>query len=276
VAAYPQDPVAFIDDCLPRNEKGQPWRLSRYQRRVLARAFRRTPEGRLLFRLVLWSEPKKSGKTFLAALLVLWWAFTHAHTEIIVTANDLEQAQGRVFRTLVALLQQSPMLRPSVIITAREIKLSNGTLISAIASDYRGAAGSRHSLAVFDELWGFDSEAAERLYEELTPPPSEPDAFLLVVTYAGFTGESTLLERMYQRGLAGTRADDDLEIYEAEGLFMFWSHTPRQSWQTEAYYHEQRRSLRPNTYRRLHENRWVSAESQFLTAELWEACVEPT
>jgi hypothetical protein len=58
---------------------------------------------------------------------------------------------------------------------------------------------------------------------------------LLVVSYAGFTGESTLLESMYQRGLGG------------------------------------RRSLRPATYARLHENRWVSAESTFLTPELWDA-----
>jgi phage terminase large subunit-like protein len=263
------DPIAFVDAHLPRNEKGQPWTLSRHQRRVLAHMFRRH------FPLRLWGEMKKSGKTALAAMLVLAWAFTHASTEIIIAANDLEQSQGRVFRTLVALLQHHPALRASATITQQTIKLTNGTLITAIASDYRGAAGSRHSLVVFDELWGFDSDTAQRLYEELTPPPTEPEAWVLVVTYAGFTGESTLLEQMYQRGLAGTRVDDELEVYESDGLVMFWSHTPRQPWQTDAYYAEQARSLRPNTFARLHRNEWVSGESQAFMAEDHDACTEP-
>lgn len=269
VGAAATDPIAFADAYLPLNERAQPWTLSRHQRRVLARLFGRH------FPLRVWSEMKKSGKTFLAAVLVLWWGFTHANTEIVIAANDLEQSQGRVFRTLVALLKANPALGASATILAREIRLSNSTVITAIASDYRGAAGSRHSLVVFDELWGYDSETAQRLYEELTPPPTEPDAWVLVVTYAGFTNESTLLESIYQRGVAGQRVDNELEIYESDGLVMFWSHTARQPWQTPEYYAEQRRSLRPNTYLRLHENRWVSAESSFLLPEFWDGCVAP-
>ena len=56
-ATYATDPVALADALIPLNEKGMPWSLSRYQRRVLARAFRRP------FRVRLWSEVKKSGKT---------------------------------------------------------------------------------------------------------------------------------------------------------------------------------------------------------------------
>ena len=264
------DPIRFIDEHLRSTEKGERWTLSPHQRRVLAAMFAHP------YRLRLWGEPKKSGKTFLGAVLTLWWAFTRAHTEVVICANDLEQAQGRVFKTCVALLHQNPHLLPSCTITQREIKLTNGTVITAIPADYRGAAGSRHSLVVFDELWGFGSETAARLYEELTPPPTEADAFVLVVTYAGFSGESTLLETMYERGLAGTRLDDDLELTESDGLVMFWSHTPRQPWQTPEYYAEQARSLRPNTFARLHRNEWVSAESAAFTAAEVDACLDPT
>src|SRR5438128_200891 len=55
-----REPALFADTFLPNNEKGKAWRLSRHQRRVLARAFRRGRRGELRFRLVLWSEPKKS------------------------------------------------------------------------------------------------------------------------------------------------------------------------------------------------------------------------
>ena len=233
-----------------------------------------------MFRLVLWSEPKKSGKTFLAAVLILWWAFSNPDTEIIVAANDLEQSVSRVFKTAAALVKHNPGLLKLVTVRAAALRFRNGTVVTAIASDYRGAAGARHSLVVFDELWGYHSENAQRLYEELTPPPTEENAWVLVVTYAGFTDESKLLETMYHRGLAGTRLDPKLEVYAADGLFMFWSHTLRQPWQTDAqgvrYYAAQRRSLRPAAFARFHRNEWVSAESTFVTAELWDGCVDPT
>ena len=274
------DPVLFADTFLPYNEKGKPWQLSPHQRRVLARVFRRDRNGELLFRLVLWSEPKKSGKTFLGAVLLLWWAFSHSRTEILVAANDLDQSMSRVFKTAAALVRHNPGLIRLVKVRAAELLFTNGTVVTAIASDYRGAAGARHSLVVFDELWGYHSENAARLYEELTPPPTEENAWVLVVTYAGFTGESKLLEAMYQRGLAGNRVDPELELYEADELIMFWSHTRRQPWQIDAkaisYYAAQERSLRPATFARLHRNEWVSAESTFLTAELWDGCVDPS
>lgn len=95
-------PVEFIDRVIKLDEKGEPFSLAPYQRRVLQMALRYDPSGELVFRLVVLSEPKKSGKTFLAACLVLWWACTRHHTEIILVANDEEQATGRVFKTAVA------------------------------------------------------------------------------------------------------------------------------------------------------------------------------
>lgn len=120
----------------------------------------------------------------------------------------------------------------------------------------------------------YSLEASQRLFEELTPPPTEENAWLLIVTYAGWSGESLLLERLYKQGLAGERIDDDLELYRADELFMFWSHTPRQPWQTEQYYAQQRRSLRPASFDRLHRNLWVSGESAFLPANLVDACTD--
>src|SRR5215510_4107412 len=88
----PISPTVFIDRVLKLNEKGLPWKLSPYQRRVLELAFRRDPDGALLYRQVVLSEPKKSGKTFIAACLALWWALITDSTEIIIVANDREQS----------------------------------------------------------------------------------------------------------------------------------------------------------------------------------------
>ena len=262
------DPALFADTFLPNNEKGRPWRLSRHQRRVLVHMFKRA------YRLRVWGEMKKSGKSFVAALLLIWWGLMHANTEIIVAANDFEQAQSRVFQTAVALIRHNPVLAKLVKVQAGKLLFFNGTLVTAIAADYKGAAGSRHSLYIIDEPWGIMEERAVRLVEELTPPPTELDAWGLLVTTAGWTGESTLLERIYQRGRAGTRLDDELECYAADDLFMFWSHTPRMPWQTAQYYAEQQRSLRPASFARLHRNEWVTAESIFITADLWDRNVD--
>jgi phage terminase large subunit-like protein len=104
-------PVEFIDKVIKLDEKGEPFRLAPYQRRVLEMALRLDASGELLFRLVLLSEPKKSGKTFIAACLVLWWACTRRHTEIILVANDEEQATGRVFKTAVDLIEHNEVLQ---------------------------------------------------------------------------------------------------------------------------------------------------------------------
>ena len=61
---YTADPAAFIDDFIPLNEKGKPWRLAAYQRVVMAFAFTLA-----LLRLLLFGEPKKSGKTLVLACL---------------------------------------------------------------------------------------------------------------------------------------------------------------------------------------------------------------
>lgn len=271
----PISPVDFIDRVIKKNEKGLPFKLSPYQRKVLELAFRRGPNGALLYRQILLSEPKKSGKSFIASLLGIWWAVITRSTEIIVMANDREQAESRVFKTMVDVIEKNPALASEAETFSRTIAFNNGTVVTAISSDYRGAAGSRHSLIIADELWGFETESSRRLWEELTPPPTEFSAWQLVVTYAGFSGESDLLEGIYQRGMAGKRIDPELEIFETDELFMFWSHTPRQEWQDEAYYESQRKILRPNQFQRLHRNEWTSSENAFITPELYDDCVEP-
>jgi phage terminase large subunit-like protein len=272
---YRTDPAKFIDDFLALNEKGDAWTLSDHQRRVLKLALRFSSEGRLVgLRYLIWGELKKSGKTLLAAALVAWWAFTRRDTEVTVVANDEKQAVGRVFRTLVALIEHNTALAGSATIRSTWIELTNGTRIDAIALDYTGEAGGRQSMVSYDELWGVMSERARRLFEELTPPPSEPEAWVLVTTTAGFAGESELLEALYTTGLQGDRLDDDLELYRAGSLTMFWGGVPRQPWQTAEYYAEQRQTLRPNAYRRLHQNEWVTGTEAFVTAEEWDACVD--
>src|SRR5215472_1487288 len=130
-------PVEFIHRVIKRDEKGEPFTLAAYQRRVLEIALRRDPSGELVFRLVVLSEPKKSGKTFMAACLALWWAVTNPRREIIITANDLEQSVSRVFKTMTALIEHNEALAREADVLSNSIRMHNGTVIVPIPATPR-------------------------------------------------------------------------------------------------------------------------------------------
>jgi hypothetical protein len=220
-----QELIDFTDENIRLNEKGRPWRLSDHQRAVILIMWA------VDYAIRLWSEIKKSGKTFLAACAAIAEAVLNPDTEVVIYSNDLEQAVGRVFQTCVGLIKYNAELAASATVQAAIIKFSNGSTIKAMSCEYRSESGGRQRLSIFDELWGYNREALTRLFEECTPPPTEPGAYILIVSYAGFTSESELLENLYQRGLKGKRLSRKYEVYRADGLCMFWSHAARQPWQ---------------------------------------------
>jgi hypothetical protein len=71
VAAWRKDPIAFIEHVLRDPESGQPFVLSDAERQFLERAFELGEDGRLRFPELVFSAIKKSGKTTLAAVVML-------------------------------------------------------------------------------------------------------------------------------------------------------------------------------------------------------------
>ena len=96
--------------------------------------------------------------------------------------------------------------------------------VSAITSNYASAAGANPVISTFDELWGYVSERSHRLWDEMVPPPTRKIACRLTTTYAGFSGESVLLEELYKRGLSLPQIAPNL--YAGDGLLMAWHHEP--------------------------------------------------
>lgn len=216
------DAIRFIEQSLVDPETDRPFVLTSAEKRFLKRAFTLTPDGRLKYPELIFSAPKKSGKTAFAAMVVLYvvCVLGGKFAEGICVANDLEQAQGRVFQAIARIVEASPLLASDATINADKITFaSTGSTIIAIASDYAGAAGANPTIVCFDELWGYTSERSHRLWDELVPPPTRKIACRLTVTYSGFEGESTLLEGLHKRGLKGEEVAPDL--YEQPGMLMF-------------------------------------------------------
>jgi phage terminase large subunit-like protein len=156
-------------------------------------------------------------------------------------------------------------------ITADKITFPDtGATITCLTSNYASAAGGHPTITVADELWAFTSERSHRLYDELVPVPTRKISCRLVTTHAGFSAESGLLEDLYKRGMTLPEVGPSLRA--GNGMLMLWSHQPVAPWQTQQWLDEMRRSLRPNQYLRMIENRFVTSEQSFIDMAWWEAC----
>ncbi len=269
------DPVLFCQQILHNPETRKPFVLTRAERRFLRRAFILLANGRLGYPELVFSAPKKSGKTAFGAMIVLHVVrmLGGMYAEAYCIANDLEQSQGRVFTAIRRIVEASPMLRDDATITQSKIEFaSTGATITALANDFAGAAGANPVITAFDELWGYTSERSHRLWDEMVPPPTRKIACRLTTTYAGFEGESGLLEALYKRGLQGVQVEPDL--FAQVGMLMFWTNNFTAPWQSPEWAEQMRQQLRPNAYLRLIETRWVSGESTFVEMEWWDRCVD--
>jgi phage terminase large subunit-like protein len=276
ISRWRADPIAFVETVLHDPGTGRPFELLPAERAFLAHAFRTGDGGRLLYPEQVYSCPKKSGKTTFAAIhvLTLTLLFGAPFPEAVLAANDQEQAKGRVYEMVRRIIEASPLLKREAKITESKITFpALSATITAIASDAGGAASGNQSISCFDELWAYTSERSRRLWDEMCVPPTRKIGCRLTVTYAGFSGESLLLEELHKRGKALPLVGPDL--HAGDGLLMFWSHLPVAPWQDEAWLASMRITLRPSAFSRMVLNEFAAVESQFVDLSAWDACVVP-
>lgn len=262
-------------------------KLFPHQYRILEHALTPDPvTGLLPYTTIVYSTIKKSGKSALAAAVGAWGAeeVGEIGSEIYVAANDLEQAEGRIMRDIKFHYENHDFPHNAYVTTYR-VTMPNQTIIQALAQSYKSVAGSRHKITLWDEIWGITQELSRRNWEELTPIPTEPNSIRFVATYAGYENESDLLWELYLQGVGKDEHKDgqgekipgleDLPVWRNGKVLVYWNHEPRMPWQTEEYYSEQRATMRPAAYLRLHENQWVSTHEAFIPIEWWDETVDP-
>lgn len=257
-------------------EGGTPIHLADWQRLILSEYWQRRESITTLFI----STPKKSGKTLLDSLLTCyrWLTMPGVHFAL---GNDFDQAALLQADMIGEMVKRHPVLKRYVKINKGELIFQpTGSRLITLPADYSGAAGHNFLTVSFTEIWAFTWESHLRLYEELTPPPLV-HALRIVDSYAGWTGESILLENVWNRAKAGQQIGDDLYLtgqqlsYIAEGEAGHKKTWRGDEAQRQAYLTEQRETLREGTYRRLHLNEWQTTEDTFVTAEQWDALLVP-
>ncbi len=287
-------------------ESGTVVELVDHHRRILNHVFTVNEDGELPYRNIVLSMPKKSAKTELAAMITYGFARTFGGNCYSI-ANDIEQSRTRMFdrvqENFLLMQHQAPELLEEVLGKDKFVKrgqqidfADNGQRnpgphwLRFIASDYAGEAGGMPALTVFDELWAYRTDAAERLWVEMQPIPNLPYSVRLVTTYAGWYGESHLLWNIYESVVKPDSYDplrkhgtlvpglEDLPCYQDGQYFCYWDHEARMPWHTPEFMAEAQKdpSLkgRESEYRRIWRNEWTTGEEAFLPMDVVDSAIQ--
>ena len=157
------NPISFIEEVLRDPETNQPFQLFEAQKQFFQHCWQRDDNGRALYPEQCFGAIKKSAKTGTAALHVLTTTCLYGgrFAEAYCVANDLEQAQSRVYQQIRRIVDASPHLKREANSYQSRIEFpETGAVIQAIASgDAAAAAGGHPVISSFDELWGYTSRA---------------------------------------------------------------------------------------------------------------------
>jgi hypothetical protein len=273
-------------------------KLHDIQRRITNLVLTPDHRGKFPYETIVYSTIKKEGKTTLASAVGAWYgACIEPTNRILCLANDQEQAAGRIFGGMLPTLEALGCRVPKSQSSKPEIRLTNGSIIQAIANNYAGNAGDNYGLTLWSELWAYTSERARRLYDELVPVPTKRNSLRWIETYVGFKDESLLLLKLYNRIFKDTdekhltdKAKPVPELMDIqsegkpccyhipeEGLFYFHNHSAFMGpifMGGEDLYNDfklrQKADLRPSQFMRLWENRWQESEGNFIHPEEYD------
>ncbi len=277
------DPVTWIETEFYIPELSGPIQLAPYQRAVLHEAYRTDGAGRFVYSVVVWSDLKKSAKSSIAAAVALERATRLTWGSIKIIANDLKQSDSRVafYARRAIELNKTGFKDWHIKPSGYQIVTPQRTTIEAIPVDPKGEAGGTDDFICFSELWAANQNAAQRMWTEMTLSPTKyGTSQRWVESYAGFSGESPLLEQLYETGVKQGRqltlpdAPPDLEIYanDAARMLVLWNTVPHCEWQTEEYYAQEAAVLTPGEFNRVHRNQWATSESTFVPGDWWKSC----
>jgi hypothetical protein len=278
--------------------------LEKYQKEILRKIWTQDENGEYPYSTVIWSQPKKNGKTQIAGAVGAWFSENVEPPNVIFTlASSQEQSAGLIFTAMVPSIYALGGQVPNTTQSVPLIMMPNGTIIRAIPNSYEGQAGGNYGLTLWSETWAYKSERDRRLWDEMPPVPTRKTSVRWVETYAGFENESNILIDQYKRvfgykdsagelqpdftekrmqekaipvpGLEHIQTDGRPSCWHIpdEGFFMFWDHEIRGPWITEKYMRGQKASNRHSTNVRLWENRWQSSEGTYIDPQMWDNAV---
>jgi len=319
------DVLAFGEKEFYIPETGQPLVWEPIQKVLLPIIAGSHPYTTLLpfYNTVYWSTVKKTAKTATSGCYARWRAqATTLNDEILFFANDEAQSRGRAYEAITKSIELNPRYDKQKrvlydkdgnpvwrIIEDYLEHIPTRTRVRAVNVDYRGEAGANPTLSVWTEIWGYDSQKQENLFDEMTDVLTRERSQRYLEGYAGYIGKSKIQKKVedllipeadkggrqltiadipdwpgIERERLGSEAPDQIElpvyVNDHAGVFGFIDRgeiaRTRWSWclgpEADSYYRRQAITLTPEQYDRLHLNHWVSPVTAFLPIEWHTAC----
>lgn len=195
-------------------------KLTDWQKWLIRAALERYPDdypeiekaGRLRYKQVVISMPRKNGKSLIGALFALYGMLLHEPApEVISVAASADQAKI-VYRRLLHQVNNSALLQTlfSKSTEHRGLWTADGTgVYKVIASKASTAQGLHPSLVVFDELHVANTDMWTAM---ALGSGTRSDGMVIGITTAG-DDTSELLKNLYDRGAKAIDGDDDLERF---------------------------------------------------------------
>lgn len=291
IATWAESPTGFYVDRYWDSDRGRwvlrpgPIRLAQHHRDILRHCFTPDSSGKMPYDTVCICEAAKSGKSALGALVAEYFAL-HVEpgpgNEIYLIANKQDQAAGKTYKSLKESIESNPYLHVSP--DTYQTRFRSGTTIKAIPSNAKTEAGSRYTLAVFDEPWGIMSELEEALVAEFKVDPTRNISVRCFIGYGGYE-DSQVWRELLENGQTNgepvlthiTNSDGTPACYALGRLFVYWSDHPRQPWQTSEWLESFRRieRLTASQEGRMIRCEFVGIAQPFVPSELWRACLDP-
>jgi len=263
---WQRDPLAFASALTIRRPDGTlgPPEFSPRQASWL-RALAEREEGRPRYKTVAVVAPKRSGKTLVAAIALLWRSLAPDRLSVSL-ANSRESAQSLAFGEAVKLVERGPLAHDARILRG-EIRFSWGASIKAVPCSTAGVSGLTVSgLLVSDELWAAEDPEPWQLLSSQT---EGAEAQTLMVSQA--SGLESPVYATYEAGQAGT-PDLWVDYIEPAELDAGLQINP---YLTERYLAQRRALLPEAVFRHYHGNEWGTVGGTFLDPETIEACRYP-
>jgi phage terminase large subunit-like protein len=285
-------PFELWYDMFVMDGNGEDLKLLPWLRPLMQYASTPTNDFYMPFQICIFSGPKKQTKTSTSSYFALWYAdnICDQNGEVYVQANAIDHAKERAFGMMGDLININPILKQRFPESWKSfIKSARGVNIKPVANDPGTVAGCNNELVLGDEIWNLTTAAHKKVWAELTPTPSRRNSMRWVSTYAGYEGESEILEQLYKLGLTGEPVPEFaymespdgspvVRVHKKAGMLFYWDHVGRmpyhQSKRGKQEIAKQRYSLPDHQFERLWRNNWAKSKGE-IKRSLWERAIMP-
>jgi len=283
-----RDPARFMERQFLIQDEGTGLptlvQLADFQRALLADLYPAALRGKPRARNALYSTVKKAGKSTFLAAIALFTAVQKHNAQVFILATTRDQARAVLYDKIQYAVMHHPYWSQFASERGSEITFDSlGSVIKVVPNNWRAIEGFFPDGVFVDELHAFTVAGDRRAFDALVIPPQKTGCRFLT-SYAGFEGESVLLEQYWKMGLEGEQVHDELPIRynKAASLWSFIDQGEsawRMPWMRgetwESYLASLQADPSPTAFLRFAMNMWASSEQRFIDGALWDALEVP-